>query len=132
MTIDERTSGGVIILSVRGRMTIDDMGDVLVVHVVRRFLREVRKHVLVDLAAVPYVDTTGLRDIVESYIPAVPPASAPSASDAPNHGDNPNKAMDTPKPKVLPTSSHPFCLKSPSDATTTIAKSCPRALAASR
>ena len=68
MTIDERTSGGVIILAVRGRMTIDDMGNVLVVDKVRQFLRDGQKHVLVDLAAVPYVDTTGLRDIVEAYI----------------------------------------------------------------
>ena len=68
MTIEERASGGVIILKVRGRMTVDDQGDVLVVDRVRQLLRDGQKHVLVDLAAVPYVDTTGLRDIVEAYI----------------------------------------------------------------
>ena len=68
MTIDERVSGGVTILNVRGRMTVDDLGDVMVVDKVRQHLRDGQKHVLVDLAAVPYVDTTGLRDIVEAYI----------------------------------------------------------------
>ena len=68
MTIDERTSGSVSILVVHGRMTVDDMGELLVVDNVRQLLRDGRTHVLVDLADVPYVDTTGLRDIVEAYI----------------------------------------------------------------
>ena len=68
MTIDERASNGVSILVVRGRMTVDDQGDVLVVDRVRQLSRDGQKHILVDLAAVPYVDTTGLRDIVEAYI----------------------------------------------------------------
>ena len=68
MTIDERTSGGVTILRVHGRMTVEEQGDVHVVNTVRRLLRDGQKHVLVDMADVPYLDTTGLRDAVESYI----------------------------------------------------------------
>ena len=68
MTIDERTSGGVSILVARGRITVEEQADVRVVDHVRRLLREGRKHVIVDMTAVPYVDTTGLRDIVEAYI----------------------------------------------------------------
>ncbi|MGH9257411.1 MAG: STAS domain-containing protein [Vicinamibacterales bacterium] len=66
MTIDERPSDGVIILEVRDRMTIETQ-PVLVTRV-RQLVQEGRKQIVLNLAGVPYMDTSGLCSIVESYL----------------------------------------------------------------
>jgi anti-sigma B factor antagonist len=68
MTIDERTSGGVTIFDVRGRMTIDDIRDKTVVERVRSRVQSGCNRIVLNLEGVPYVDTTGLCNIVEAYI----------------------------------------------------------------
>jgi anti-sigma B factor antagonist len=68
MTIDERTSGGVTIFDVHGRMTIEDAADMALVDRVRARVHEGSKRILLDLAGVPYVDTTGLCNIIQAYI----------------------------------------------------------------
>ena len=68
MTIEERASGGVTIFDVRGRMTIEDVGDMALAEKVRPLLQAGRKQMLLNLEGVPYLDTMGLCNIVEAYI----------------------------------------------------------------
>ena len=68
MTIEERTSANVTIFDVRGRMTIEDAGDMALAHRVRARVHEGSERILLNLADVPYVDTTGLCNIIQAYI----------------------------------------------------------------
>ena len=68
MTIRERTSGAAIILDVDGRMTIETVNDRPLTVNVRRLLQEGQKRIVVNLKGVPYLDTSGLCDIVEGYV----------------------------------------------------------------
>jgi anti-sigma B factor antagonist len=68
MTIDERTSGGVTIFDVRGRMTIEDVRDKAVAERVRSRVQSGCNQIVLNLEGVPYVDTTGLCNIIEAYI----------------------------------------------------------------
>ena len=69
MTIAERESGGVIVLDVHGRMTIE-VEKTILAEKVRELLQQGHKHILVNLADVVHVDTSGLCDLVESYLAA--------------------------------------------------------------
>jgi anti-sigma B factor antagonist len=68
MTIDERTSGGVTIFDVRGRMTIEEASDKALVERVRARVQSGCNQIVLNLEGVPYVDTTGLCNIIEAYI----------------------------------------------------------------
>ena len=68
MTIEERVSGAVTILAVRGRMTAEVLPDMFLAEKVRPLLQAGHKQIVLNLEAVPYVDTTGLCNIVEAYI----------------------------------------------------------------
>ena len=68
MTIEERAFGGVTILDVQGRMTIEVLTDMALANRVRQLLQDGRKHIVLNLEGVPYVDTSGLCNIVEAYI----------------------------------------------------------------
>ena len=68
MTIDERASGDVTILDVRGRMTIESVRDMMLASSVREQLDKGRTRILLNLEGVPWVDTTGLCNIVEAYV----------------------------------------------------------------
>ena len=68
MTICERASGRVIVLDIEGRLTIQTLRDRPLVAHVRRLLREGRTAIVLNLEKVLYVDTTGLANLVESYI----------------------------------------------------------------
>jgi anti-sigma B factor antagonist len=67
MTVEQRTLGDVTILDIEGRMTIEFL-DRPVRATVRRLLSEGRKHFLLNLDRVPYLDSTGLAEIVEAYL----------------------------------------------------------------
>jgi anti-sigma B factor antagonist len=69
MTIDERESGGVIVLDVHGRMTIE-VENTILAEKVRDVLQRGHKQILVNLADVPTADTSGLCDLVEAYLAA--------------------------------------------------------------
>jgi anti-sigma B factor antagonist len=64
--VDERALGDVTILDVDGRMSIEGP-DRLVCGTVRRLLPLGRKQFLLNLARVPYIDSTGLAEILEAY-----------------------------------------------------------------
>ena len=70
MTIDQRPSGSAIVLDVDGRMTIETVNDRPLTVKVRRLLQEGQRQILLNLTSVPYLDTTGLCDIVEAYVAA--------------------------------------------------------------
>ena len=70
MTIDQRTSGGVIILDVQGRMTIEVLGKMVLVEKVRQLLQQGHKQLLLDMGGVPSMDTSGLSDLVGAYLAA--------------------------------------------------------------
>jgi anti-sigma B factor antagonist len=68
MTIEERRFGEATILKIDGRLTIEAMTDSRLADTVRRLIAEGRKQIVLDLAGVPRVDTTGVCAIVEAYI----------------------------------------------------------------
>ena len=68
MTIDQRLSGGVTILDIRGNMTIDVLKDMAVLKMVRLLIQEGQTQIVINLEAVKYLDTTGLCNIVEAFI----------------------------------------------------------------
>mgnify|MGYP001304077488 CR=1 FL=1 len=70
MTIDERTSGAVTILDIRGKMIIEVLEDMPVAERVRSLLKDGRTQILLNLEGVPYTDTMGLCNIVEAYVTA--------------------------------------------------------------
>jgi anti-sigma B factor antagonist len=68
MTIEERTSGGVTILDVRGNLTIEVVEDMPIANKVRELLQQGRTQILLNLETVRYLDTMGLCNIVEAFI----------------------------------------------------------------
>jgi anti-anti-sigma factor len=68
MTIEERISGAVTVLSVAGRMTIETVADMPLLAKVRRLLQGGRNQVVLNLAGVPYLDSTGIADLVDAYV----------------------------------------------------------------
>ena len=67
MTIEQRTSAGVILLDLHGRMTIE-MGKSVLTERVRELLQQGHKQILVNAADIQQVDTSGLCDLVEAYL----------------------------------------------------------------
>ena len=66
MEIEQRQSGDVIILDLRGKLTIGS-GDELLKDKIHSLIQQGHKNLLLNLAAVPYVDSAGLGAIVSSY-----------------------------------------------------------------
>jgi anti-sigma B factor antagonist len=66
VTVSERTSGPVIVLDVKGALTLTDGADLLR-DKVRSLLQQGLKHMLVNLGQVPYMDSGGLGELVQSY-----------------------------------------------------------------
>jgi anti-sigma B factor antagonist len=66
MQISERTSGEVVILDVKGRITLGD-GDELLKDKVNQLVAAGKKKIILNLADVPYVDSAGLGEIVRTY-----------------------------------------------------------------
>ena len=67
MKVDERAIGDVTILTVEGRMAIDAPHDERLADKVRSLLKQGRKRIVLDLAGVSHIDSTGLCDIVTAY-----------------------------------------------------------------
>jgi len=66
MTVSERSVGSVIILDVSGSVTLNDGAD-QVRDKVKSVLAENKKHILVNLAKVSYMDSAGLGELVQAY-----------------------------------------------------------------
>lgn len=66
MQISERTTADVVILDVKGRITLGD-GDELLKDKVNQLVGQGKKKIILNLADVPYVDSAGLGEIVRTY-----------------------------------------------------------------
>jgi anti-sigma B factor antagonist len=66
MQISERVIGDVVLLDVKGRITLGD-GDELLKDKVNQLVNAGRKKIILNLADVPYVDSAGLGEIVRTY-----------------------------------------------------------------
>lgn len=66
MQIDERTSGDVVVLDIKGRVQLGD-GDEMLKDKVNSLLNQGRKKIVLNLAEVPYIDSAGLGEIVRTF-----------------------------------------------------------------
>ena len=66
MQISERAVGDVVVLDVKGRITLGD-GDELLKDKVNAVVNAGKKKIILNLADVPYVDSAGLGEIVRTY-----------------------------------------------------------------
>jgi anti-sigma B factor antagonist len=66
MTIDTRTSNGVTILDIHGKITIGE-GSAEIRNRVRDLLQAGRKNILLNLGDVSYVDSSGIGELVSSF-----------------------------------------------------------------
>ena len=66
MTIEERPTEGVMILDLKGKLTIGEDVE-LVKDKINSLIQQGEKKLLLNLADVPYVDSAGLGEIVRTY-----------------------------------------------------------------
>ncbi len=66
MEIEERSNGGVMILDLKGKLTIGE-GDELLKDKVNSLIQQGYQKLLLNLEGVPYVDSAGLGEIVRTY-----------------------------------------------------------------
>ena len=66
LNMKERQAGDVTVLDMDGKITIGD-GSVALRSAVKRLLEEGKKKVLLNLAGVGYIDSSGIGELVSSY-----------------------------------------------------------------
>ena len=66
LNIAERQAGDVTVLDMSGKITIGE-GSVSLRTAVRRLLEEGKKRILLNLAGVSYIDSSGIGELVSSY-----------------------------------------------------------------
>jgi anti-sigma B factor antagonist len=66
LNISERQAGDVTILDMSGKITIGE-GSVALRTAIRRLLEEGKKKILLNLAGVGYIDSSGIGELVSSY-----------------------------------------------------------------
>lgn len=66
ITISERQAGDVTILDLDGKVTIGE-GSVALRSAIRRLLGEGKSKILLNLAGVGYIDSSGIGELVSSY-----------------------------------------------------------------
>ena len=66
LNIKERQAGDVMILDMDGKITIGE-GSVAVRSAIRRLIEEGKKKILLNLAGVSYVDSSGIGELVSSF-----------------------------------------------------------------
>ena len=66
LNISERQAGDVTVLDMNGKITIGE-GSVALRSAVRRLLEEGKKKILLNLAQVGYIDSSGIGELVSSY-----------------------------------------------------------------
>ena len=66
MKIEERASGDVMILDLKGKLTIGE-GDELLKDKINSLIQQGHRKLLMNLEGVPYVDSAGLGEIVRTY-----------------------------------------------------------------
>jgi anti-sigma B factor antagonist len=66
MQIEERAIGDVIVLDVKGKITLGE-GDELLKDKVNSLVNQGQKKIILNLAGVPYIDSAGLGEVVHTY-----------------------------------------------------------------
>jgi anti-sigma B factor antagonist len=66
LNINERQAGDVTVLDMSGKITIGE-GSVALRSAIRRLLEEGKKKILLNLAGVGYIDSSGIGELVSSY-----------------------------------------------------------------
>ena len=66
MQIEERAVEAVTILELKGKLTLGD-GDSLLKDKIHSLVNQDRKHIVLDLGELTYVDSAGLGEIVRTY-----------------------------------------------------------------
>jgi anti-sigma B factor antagonist len=66
MEIEERAVGGVLVLDLKGKVTLGE-GDELLREKVTALVNQGHKKIILNLEDVPYVDSAGLGEIVRAY-----------------------------------------------------------------
>ena len=66
MHIEERAIGDVMVLDLKGRVTLGE-GDELLKDKVNSLINQGQKKLVLNLADVPYIDSAGLGEIVQAY-----------------------------------------------------------------
>lgn len=66
LNISERQGGDVTVLDMSGKITIGE-GSVALRTAIRRLLEESKKRILLNLAGVNYIDSSGIGELVSSY-----------------------------------------------------------------
>jgi anti-sigma B factor antagonist len=66
MNIEERHIGDVVVLDLKGKVTLGE-GDELLKDKVNSIVNQGNKKIVLNLAEVPYIDSAGLGEIVRTY-----------------------------------------------------------------
>ena len=66
MTIEERTVGDVVVLDLKGKITLG-AGDELLKDKINSLLATSKKRLILNLEGVPYIDSAGLGEIVRTF-----------------------------------------------------------------
>jgi anti-sigma B factor antagonist len=66
MQIEERTVGDVVMLDLKGKITLGE-GDELLKDKVNSLVNQGHKKIVLNLADVPYIDSAGLGEVVRTY-----------------------------------------------------------------
>src|SRR5829696_9869037 len=66
MQIEERSVGDVVVLDLKGKITLGE-GDEVLKDKVNSILNQGRKKIVLNLADVPYIDSAGLGEVVRTY-----------------------------------------------------------------
>ena len=66
MQIEERAIGDVVVLDVKGKITLGE-GDELLKDKVNSLVNQGQKKIILNLADVPYIDSAGLGEVVRTY-----------------------------------------------------------------
>jgi len=66
LNINERQAGDVTVLDMSGKITIGE-GSVALRAAIRRLLEEGKRRILLNLAGVSYIDSSGIGELVSSY-----------------------------------------------------------------
>ena len=66
MKIEERSIGDVVILDLKGKITLGE-GDELLKDKVNSLVNQGHKKIILNLAGVPYIDSAGLGEVVRTY-----------------------------------------------------------------
>ena len=66
MQIEERAVGDVVVLDLKGKITLGE-GDELLKDKVNSLVNQGHRKIVLNLAGVPYVDSAGLGEIVRTY-----------------------------------------------------------------